>query len=253
MMFALDGYYIFTGLLLDIPTLAYVGETVFDLCDRFRQGDGDVVRSSVSLADYTRGRPQRNPGVDPMTLGSEPYLLGNLLKIAPQLRRVIHQESLWNAAACLLMTKSDRVVYHYSSIIRKPAIVGPALGWHRDYANSYISTVGPHFVRLLIPLEGMSAANGGTGVVPGSHLISDDEAVAREGRDEDGSSAIVPHLQPGQVLGIHSKLVHGGGPNRSSVDRQLLTIQFGDRDARILHKSEDEELSLAGRDGPWLG
>src|SRR5437764_8206240 len=104
MAFALNGYHIFSDV-LGVRTLAYLGETVFDLCDRFRQGDTDVVRSSVSLADYTRGRPKRNPGVDPLTLGSEPYLLGNLLKIAPQLRSVMHQEALWNAAACLLMIK----------------------------------------------------------------------------------------------------------------------------------------------------
>src|SRR2546429_1593250 len=107
MTFAVAGYHKFSDV-LEVRTLAYLGETVFDLCDRFRQGDADVVRSSVSLVDYTRGRPERNPGVDPLTLGREPYLLGNLLKIAPRLRSVIHQEPLWNAAAYLLMIEPDR-------------------------------------------------------------------------------------------------------------------------------------------------
>ena len=151
-------------------------------------------------------------------------------------------------AAQLLETDGDEVVYHFSSINRKPAMIGPGVGWHRDYANEYVSTAGPFFVRLMVPLDLMCEENAGIGVVPGSHTISDQDASSGRSVEQEPEHAIYPNLIPGDVLAIHSKLVHGGGPNRSGRDRQVLVVQFGRRGAAMLHFSaQSEYLTLCPR------
>jgi hypothetical protein len=50
-------------------------------------------------------------------------------------------------------------------------------------------------------------------------------------------------------LAIHSKLIHGGGPNRSKRDRDLLAVQFAARRAKLMHSAEEfETLTLCNRD-----
>ena len=247
-MFSVDGFEVFQQA-LSANCLAELREATVRVCGRFRRGDEAAAATGVSLGEYTERRPERNPGVSAADLGSEPYILGNLAGMDVAFRRFLSRPHLWEIVAMLLGSSPDSLVYHYSQIVRKPAFVGASLSWHRDYANTYISTVGPYFVRLLIPLEDMAEANGGTGVVPRSHMIGDKEAMSREGREEDGAGAIYPRVAAGDVLAIHSKLIHGGGPNRSNQDRQILALQFGLVDAPMLHTAEQiESLTMCRRE-----
>jgi hypothetical protein len=56
-------------------------------------------------------------------------------------------------------------------------------------------------------------------------------------------------VQPGDVLAIHSKLLHGSGPNRSSSERDVVVVQYGDVNATLRCQSDDEFLSLCDRRG----
>jgi hypothetical protein len=242
-----DGFEVFVKQ-LDPGHLINLKDVVDRVCDRFRAENPDCLANCVALADYTRQHPERNPGVDPDVLKSEPYILGNLIGLDPAFCDFLSDDALWHLAARLLQVDTAEVVYHYAQVIRKPALVGPALSWHRDYANSYVSTDGPHFIRLLIPLQESAEENGGTCVVPKSHAISDEEALRREGMEENGDGSVCPHLSSGDVLAIHSKLVHGGNPNRSKRDRDVLAVQFAVQSARILHSAKDfEALTLCSR------
>ena len=93
-------------------------------------------------------------------------------------------------------------------------------------------------------MQKVSVSNGGTGAVPGSHLISDAEALEREGIPESDMGSIYPVLGSGDVLAIHSKTIHGGGPNRSRRNRDLLAIQFGIRGVALLHAFDGEHLTM---------
>jgi hypothetical protein len=216
-------------------------------CARFRNGEPGIADWGVALSDYIRSHPERSPGIPPEAVANEPYILGNIAAIGPAFRRFLSHDGLWTLSARLLEVPADHVVYHYGQVLRKPAHIGPALGWHRDYGNTYISTDGPFFVRLLVPLQRMSAGNGGTGVVPGSHVIDDEAARASEGAPQSDEGAVYPVLAPGDVLAIHSKVVHGGRPNRTSRNRDLAAVQFGVRGAPMLHTFEGEYLSLRSR------
>jgi hypothetical protein len=247
MSFVQDGYEIFANF-IDVETIRRIKEATARACQRFRDGDAYCLRGSVALGDYTRSRPYRNPGVSAATVDREPYIIGNLAGLGINFRRFLSQKSLWNLAAQLLATHPDDVAYHFSSVNRKPAMIGPAVSWHRDYANEYVSTIGPFFLRLMIPLDPMSAVNAVVGIVPGSHAIGDEDAARSNDTETKNASAIYPNLFPGDVVAIHSKLVHGGGPNRSHCDRELMVIQFGRLSASMLHFSaESEYLTLCVR------
>jgi hypothetical protein len=251
-VFSRDGFELIPAV-FDETSLDQLRRSVASVCGKYRCDEDAVVASGVSLAAYTRAHPERNPGVDPSSLESEPYILGNLAAQDVGIWEFLAQRDLWVLAAQLLTAELDEVVYHSAQVLRKPARIGPALSWHRDYGNTYISTDGPFFVRLLVPLQAMRQENGGTGVVPGSHLISDAEALARSDFAESRDGAEFPMVRAGDVLALHSKVIHGGGTNRSEEDRDLLAVQFGRKAASILHAYEQEHLTMADREAFLAG
>jgi len=169
----------------------------------------------------------RNPGVSGDVLTEEPFLITELPAISEVYANLILSEEIWAIAAQVL--ELDEIVYHYSNITRKPARIGPNMAWHRDFPNGYICPrESRFFFRALIPLESMNEENGCTVVLPGTHRITDEEAVDKNRkRDFDLTSALPLCLKAGDVATIHSKVVHGGRENRSNFDRNLLIIQFG--------------------------
>ena len=111
-------------------------------CARFRAGDPAIIADGVALAEYIRQRPDRSPGVLPEDAANEPYIIGNIAGQGVAFRRFLANEALWVLAANLLDVRREDIVYHYGQVLRKPAHIGPALSWHRDYANTYIFTQG---------------------------------------------------------------------------------------------------------------
>lgn len=171
----------------------------------------------------------RNPGVLPEKIVDVPFILSELPRFSPAFAQLICNDVLWELAREILQT--DSVVYHFSNVTRKPAYVGPNLSWHRDYPNEFICPkVAAKFFRMLIPLEAMVAENGCTAVIPGTHLVPDEEARNRK-RDKNVDfsidAAVDLNAEPGDVIALHSKVVHGGKENRSPLDRNLIVIQFG--------------------------
>lgn len=83
----------------------------------------------------------------------------------------------------------------------------------------------------------MSVSNGGTALVPGSHLA----------RDASSEHSVCPEVPAGYGLAIHSALLHGGSPNRSEDARDALVVQFGHRASTLRHYAP-ETLSLASRE-----
>lgn len=194
----------------------------------------------------------RNPGVRSPAAEHVPFIIGSLPALSADFLELILEEALWAAAKDIL--EADEVVYQFSNITRKPAFVGPNLSWHRDYPNQYMCPEkADDFFRALIPLEGMDRRNGCTEVLPGTHLVSD--AFARYAcRDKmaafDVANAIPLEADPGDMIAIHPKVVHGGRENRSAMDRNLVVIQFGRRTDRFLWKCEERHSGLS-RDEIW--
>ncbi|MSQ28018.1 MAG: phytanoyl-CoA dioxygenase [Dehalococcoidia bacterium] len=223
-------------------------------CVRYRMGDERCVANGYSIGQVTKAHPERNPGVDPADVRNEPFLLGNLAALDPRFIRFLSFRPLWDIAAAMLGRPESEIVYRFAQVLRRPAGVGPGQSWHRDFPNPYVQTESAaHFLRLLVPMHPMSSANAGTGVLAGSHLVSDGDATAGKATEHPPAGAQFPSLDPGDVLVIHPKLIHGGGPNRGAGDRDLAVIQFGWSQAPLTHCAEGERLSLATREAMRRG
>ncbi len=234
------GFAVVRGL-LSADALALARALVADLVGRHRDGDRAVLAESVSVAEASRRHPQRNPGVDvDVAAEHEPYIIGNLTGLDRRAVVLFADEPLWRLAAMLLACNPGDVVFHLSNVTRKPARTGPAIGWHRDAGNAYFSALDDRSLRLLIPLQRMSAANGGTGIVPDSHLLGADDA------DDAVDAAVSPEMEPGDVLALHARVLHGGRPNRSTEDRDVIVVQFGVTSSELRRTDEAEALQLCG-------
>lgn len=228
--------------LLSPPELELAGELVGLLVRRFQTGEHGVVAAGVSLASAARRHPERSPGILAAEWENEPYIIGDLIELEPRFVRLFSAPAIWQCAAELLGCPEKDVIYHFSNITRKASGIGPAVGWHRDSDNAYFSAADCRTFRLLLPLQPMSEVNGGTSVVPGSHLLPVDGDVP------DIAAPICPPVAPGSGLALHAEVLHGGSPNRSTVERDVLVLQFGVRSSELLYEAK-EVLSLADREG----
>ena len=234
--FASQGYAVITGL-LDDNGLASARTLVDRVVSQHRAGAATHLACGVSIADVTRQHPGRNPDIDPQAWPHEPFIISDLIALDGGFAALFHTESLWRCAARLLECEPADVVFHFCNLTRKPRGIGPAVGWHRDAGNQYFASEDNRTLRLLLPLQGMRADNGATAVVPGSHV---DPGAAVD-------NALIPDVPAGAGLALHAAVLHGGSPNRSGQDRDVIVIQFGVRGSTLSHQA-DEALALAGRE-----
>ncbi len=241
MTFAQQGFAVISNVLCE-PDLISAREMVAELVERHRSADPAVVAESVSVGAVTKQHPHLNPGIASCQVNDEPYIIGNLVSLDPRFASLFSSEALWCAAANLLACSREDVVFHFSNVTRKPALKGSGVGWHRDSCNTYFASSDRRTLRLLLPLQPMSKVNGGTEIVAGSHLpgtslTANDEGFIR-----------CPLIAPGSCLALHPEVLHGGSPNRSVAERDVIVFQFGVVTSELQHRA-NETLSLSGRDG----
>ncbi len=240
MTFATQGFELVDNM-LSAAELALARELAAGLIERHRAGDRAVAAAGVSVVAVTSQHPQRNPGVPAGRYGQEPYLIGDLLSLDIRFARIFAAKALWRWTGKFLGCATDEVVFHFSNLTRKPPLNGPAVGWHRDADNTYFASADRRTLRFLLPLQAMSAINGGTEILPGSHLPD-----AMQARKDDCAS-FCPTVAPGSCLALHSGVLHGGAPNRSTRERDVMVVQFGVSTSELRHRAS-ELLSLSGRD-----
>lgn len=234
--FATCGYAVISEL-IDKPVLAQTKMLVDELVAQFRSGAPLVLAAGVSVGDVSRQHPQRNPDIEPARYSHEPFIIGDLIALQPGFARLLCLQSIWRCVAGLLDCAPEEILFHFCNLTRKPGESGPAVGWHRDADNRYFASNDGRTLRLLIPLQSMNASNGGTAVVPGSHLHADTAL----------DSALYPDVPPGGCLALHSGTLHGGSPNRSGQDRDVIVMQFGLRSS-ILKCQASEAMALSSRE-----
>ena len=234
--FASDGYLVIPELICE-QELAFARELVTELVDRYRGGDPTSISAGVTISEVSQQHPQRNPGIKQDRWQREPFIIGDLLALEPRFARLLIQEPIWTCVGELLECASSDLLFHFCNLTRKPSKVGPAIGWHRDADNKYFASHDGRTLRLLIPLHFMSARNGGTAVVSGSHIRTDTPV----------ETALCPEVAPGACLALHSATLHGGSPNRSEQERDVIVIQFG-LCSSILRCKANETLSLSTRE-----
>ena len=235
--YLVHGYQVFNSA-LSKTWLTQAHAAAASAIQRYREAEPVTHANGVSLGEFAQASPHRNPGVDGSAFLNEPYIIGNLLAADRRFGPLLSEPALWSIAANLLDVELGRVVFHYSNLTRKPAGIGPSVNWHRDGENTYFCPDDDRFLRLLIPLQDMSQENGGTAVMPGSHLN-------KIGENKPDSNAVIhPCLTTGDVLAIHPQLLHGGEPNRSGKERDVLIVQFGVSSAGFRYQEVLETGSL---------
>ncbi len=130
------------------------------------------------------------------------------------------------------------VRFHHSKINLKQPGTETRVDWHQDF--SYTPHTNDDVVTALLMLDDTDAENGCLMVVPGSHREGQkslwlgerftgktDAAVTREAR----TRAVPVTGGAGSVCFMHTLLLHGSEPNRSSVARALFIAVYAAADA----------------------
>lgn len=188
------------------------------------------------LSDAGRG------GISSIDVGESIFIMGDLCRYTEAGEELLSLPSLAQLSAVLLRTIPSNVVAHFMNATIKHKRFGRAINWHRDFPNEYISGCTSNFLRIMVCLDGMSADGGATRFIPASHHVSDDEAIMEkkagyrhQKAPYDGCAA---ECESGDVVLIHSKVVHGSPVNHSNYPRRNIIIQVGVRELSILGMNE---------------
>jgi ectoine hydroxylase-related dioxygenase (phytanoyl-CoA dioxygenase family) len=131
----------------------------------------------------------------------------------------------------------DCHVIHNNSFITPPGSKGISQ-WHQDDPPHYLVTHGepPTNVRLPVLLftanyyltDVTERANGGTEVIPGTHLVGASPPAVIEGTSWEAK--VVPCLGPaGSVVMFNNQVWHHGGPNQSDRTRYITQVSYARR------------------------
>lgn len=165
---------------------------------------------------------------------------------SPQLRRIKDPEKQHRVYSDALNDPSVLEILAYligpnirfgSSKLNLKEPGGPvAVEWHQDWA--YGARTNDDLLTVSIPLNDMTVANGCLMVIPGSHRgkiwnhFQGHEFVgAVTDPDFDTSAALPIELRAGGVSIHHYRMLHGSGPNTSSIPRRLLLFSYAAADA----------------------
>jgi ectoine hydroxylase-related dioxygenase (phytanoyl-CoA dioxygenase family) len=120
----------------------------------------------------------------------------------------------------------------------KPPGASAEFGWHQDIRfrrpRAAYRQPAASYVQTGIAVDPHRAANGAMRIIPGSHRLGelslggDGRVMDRSMSDDDllrarldPAGAVDLEMEPGDVALWHLHLVHGSGPNRSTIDRRF--------------------------------
>ena len=188
-----------------------------------RNGYVIVERLAVDLAERARG--ELAPHIESAPVGHSPFLGLRTKRVGAMFRRSLAAREL--ATHPTLLALADRVLLphcaryqlNYSGIMHLMPGAG-AQSLHRDgILYPFLHPCPPTLMPAMWALSDFTAENGGTHVVPGSHLWEHD-------RQPFADEIVAAAMPAGSVLVYTSGLLHGGGPNRSNVDRTGMALQY---------------------------
>lgn len=156
-------------------------------------------------------------------VGDAVYMIGDLAAFGGLFVGLINYAPVLDLVEALF--GSSEFEFQFYQALIKQAHVGSRLSWHRDIGNPVIDCLTHETIRVMLCLDDTTAANGATQVVRGSHRVGEEEARAqmrfREPfwTDED---VITLECPAGSAVVLSSRIIHGGGPNRSLIPRRNL-------------------------------
>jgi ectoine hydroxylase-related dioxygenase (phytanoyl-CoA dioxygenase family) len=203
---------------LDDKTLARLREAIDRITDDPERLPPHL-RAHVQLErDYSR---DAGDGRDADRLGKAVRLIMELPLFDPMFARLICYEPLLDVLETLF--ESREFHFHNYKCINKAPQASGAFVWHRDLPYLYHSTA--NLVTAMLCLDDMTEENGATVVLPGSHLLVDENvAVGDQDIDEADLPADMERrtvtCPAGSAVLFHVNILHGGGANRSTSPRR---------------------------------
>jgi len=178
----------------------------------------------------------RRGGIGADEVGDAIFILGDPVAFDAVFWEVLRQPRLVAAVRAAVGTAD--VAAHFMNVTVKHPRFGRGIGWHRDYPNGYASPAVSCFVRAMLCLDGMAGEGGATAFLPGSHRLEDaavDGAAPPKGWQPEDGAAVRVLCDPGDLVLIHPKVLHGGGMNASAAPRRNIVLQAGDAAVPLRH------------------
>lgn len=215
-----DGYLVVEDC-VDPTTLATLRKAVENIT-RDPENLPRHLRRHIQLErEYFAQQPHYNPDTKVEDIGVAVRNIMELPIFAPELAELICYEPLLQVLE-VIFDSTEFLFHNYKCIIKAPR-VSSAFRWHRDLP--YLQHTSPNLITAMLCLDPMTAENGATVVLPGSHNIADEDVTDndRDIPDDKLPSQYpkVPVICPaGSAVLFHVNIIHGGGPNRSDIPRR---------------------------------
>ena len=183
--------------------------------------EGVLSPENLALLDteLTPWITQTNNGRDDFS-GRSTTRTGALVARSPACRNIVMHKLGLAVAEQFLAAYTNRIQLHLTQVIRLKGGQG-SQPLHRDRLawGGYVPRQIEPQLNTLWALTEFTAKNGATRVVPGSPAWPDD-------RRADEAEITQAEMARGSVLFYSGSVIHGGGENRSKVDRVGLNITY---------------------------
>lgn len=214
-----DGYLVVPDL-VDPDTL----RRMRDALDRITANPRSVHPSLVPFIhfeqDYLKNHRHYND-LPPEQLGDAIRIIMELARFDPIFERLVLYDPLLDVVQTLFES-TEFGFLNWKCVVKAPH-VGSAFCWHRDLP--YLNHTTPNVITAMLCVDDMTERNGATVVLPGTHRIPH-EACKPEDMDIPESQLptdakrVTVTCPAGSAVLFHANIIHGGGPNRSSIPRR---------------------------------
>ena len=183
--------------------------------------------------DFERDYVARNPHYNELAPPQVGNALRNIMELPlfePALADLILYPPLLDVLETLFGTPEFHF-HNYKCIVRAPR-VSSRFCWHRDWP--YLVHTSPNLLTAMLCLDDMTAENGATVVLPGTHRIAPEDVPLTDTDMPPERLPDVPHVMvtcpAGSAVLFHVCIIHGGGPNRSAAPRRNVIGIWGGPD-----------------------
>jgi ectoine hydroxylase-related dioxygenase (phytanoyl-CoA dioxygenase family) len=187
--------------------------------------DGYVIIERLAVDTAAKAQAELGPHIEAAPYGHTEFLgartkrLGSLFRRSTAAQALAIHPKVLAIADRVLLPHCARYQLNFSGIMHlEPGAGAQAL--HRDgILYPFLHPCPPTLMPAMWAITDFTAENGGTQIVPGSHLWEHD----REPMEEEVGYAAMPS---GSVLIYTSGIIHGGGTNQSNSLRTGMALQY---------------------------
>lgn len=224
-----DGYLVVPNL-VDPQTLALLRAGIDRIADDPEAFPPRLRHRILMERDFVKGEPKYND-LNSEQVGNAVHMIMELPLFDQVFGDLIFYQPLLDVLEVLF--ESREYHFHNYKCVYKAPRVSSAFKWHRDLP--YLQHSTPNLITAILCLDEMTAENGATAVLPGTHRIPHDQVKPSDvDIPEENLPTDVPRVSvccpAGSAVLFHVNILHGGPPNRSDIPRRnVIGIWAGPR------------------------